>query len=63
MSGSSTKGGIDMMKDNVPFTFSLHPKLLEKVRKTAHRRGVTVTGLIRIALERECQPVKRSEQK
>ena len=52
-----------MMKDNVPFTFSLHPKLLEKVRKTAHRRGVTVTGLIRIALERECQPVKRSEQK
>jgi hypothetical protein len=42
------------MQGDVPFTFTLTPKLLAKLKKQAKKQGQTVAGLLRVIIAREC---------
>jgi len=42
------------MQGDVSFTFQLKPKLLAQLRKEAKKQGLTVTGLLRVIIAREC---------
>jgi len=43
------------MKGDVPLHITINPKLKAKIEKIAKRRGVTVAGLVRVALMRETE--------
>jgi hypothetical protein len=43
------------MKDNVPLHFTVSPKLKAKLEKRAKHHGMTVAGLLRVLIARECE--------
>ncbi len=46
------------MKGNVPLHFTISPKLKAKLEKRARQQGVTVAGLLRVIIARECEEKK-----
>ena len=42
------------MEGDVQFSFTLNPKLLKALKNKAKKEGVTVAGLLRIIIRREC---------
>jgi len=42
------------MQGDVPFTFTLNPKLLKQLKNKARKDGVTIAGLLRVIIAREC---------
>lgn len=42
------------MKGDVPFTFTLNPKLLKQLKAKAKNDSVTIAGLLRTIIAREC---------
>jgi hypothetical protein len=44
------------MKGDTPFTLTFNPKLFAKAKIEARKRGLTLTGLVRLALAREIAP-------
>ena len=44
----------DFMKGDVPLHITINPKLKAKIEKRARQQGVTVAGLVRVVLMREC---------
>lgn len=42
------------MEGDVGFHFTINPKLLAKLKKEAKKQGVTVAGLLRVIIAREC---------
>jgi hypothetical protein len=42
------------MEGDVGFHFTISPKLLAKLKKEAKKQGVTVAGLLRVIIAREC---------
>jgi hypothetical protein len=42
------------MEGDVGFHFTISPKLLAKLKKEAKKQGVTVAGLLRVIISREC---------
>lgn len=43
------------MDGDVGFHFTINPKLLAKLKKQAKKQGVTVAGLLRVLIARECE--------
>ena len=45
---------VNPMQGDVPFTFTLNPKLLKQLKNKARKEGVTIAGLLRVIIAREC---------
>ncbi|MFZ1692847.1 MAG: hypothetical protein WAT74_06615 [Flavobacteriales bacterium] len=44
----------DFMKGDVPLHITINPKLKAKLEKKARQQSVTVAGLLRVIIAREC---------